>query len=86
MDCVLVASVQVVARMFERDWQRATSKEKFMGFLVRENKSNTSNDKPTDEQSIKQVHDVLKKYYKFFYSCFMYFGAQRRLSPVPSIC
>jgi hypothetical protein len=30
-------------KMFERDWQRATGKEKFWGFMSRENKGNKAN-------------------------------------------
>eukprot|EP00873_Tetraselmis_striata_P034657 jgi/Tetstr1/454921/TSEL_041784.t1 len=71
----------VTNKVFERDWQRSTAKEKFYGFLLRENKGNTNNDKPTDEQCIKQVHDVMKKYYKSFYSCFMYFASIGSGSP-----
>ena len=62
--------------MFERDWLHAISKEKFSATICRENKANTNNDKPTDEECITQVHDVFKKYYKQFYSCFLYYGAQ----------
>lgn len=48
--------------MFERDWQRACSKEKFTSMLARENKGNEKN-KP-DKVAMQEVHDVLKKHYQ----------------------
>lgn len=48
-------------KMFERDWQRACSKEKFTGMLARENKANK--DGKPDGQALKEVHDVLLKSY-----------------------
>jgi hypothetical protein len=51
----------VLEKMFERDWQRATSKDKFTSMMARENKNNkTGKDEKT---AIKEVHDVLKKQY-----------------------
>ncbi len=50
-------------RMFERDWQRACSKEKFTGMLSRENKANKTNQRE-DKIMLQDVHDVLLQHYK----------------------
>ena len=44
--------------MFERDWTRACTKEKFTGMLSRENKACKS-DPMEDKAMLKAVHDVL---------------------------
>eukprot|EP00191_Tetraselmis_sp_GSL018_P024515 CAMPEP_0177627972 /NCGR_PEP_ID=MMETSP0419_2-20121207/31498_1 /TAXON_ID=582737 /ORGANISM="Tetraselmis sp., Strain GSL018" /LENGTH=1910 /DNA_ID=CAMNT_0019129181 /DNA_START=17 /DNA_END=5750 /DNA_ORIENTATION=+ len=72
----------VTTKMFERDWQHAISKDKFATFLARENKSNTNNNKPSDEECIAQVHQVMKKFYKPFYSCFLYYASIGSGSPL----
>lgn len=47
--------------MFERDWQRACSKEKFTSMMSRENKANKEG--KDEKVALKEVHDVLLKYY-----------------------
>lgn len=65
-------------KMFERDWLHAISKDKFATFIARENKNNTNNNKPSDDECTKQIHEIFKKYYKKFYSCFLYYGRTDR--------
>jgi hypothetical protein len=48
--------------MFERDWQRATGKDKFTSMLCRENKTNAAG--KSDKQAMQEVHDVLQKHYQ----------------------
>lgn len=48
--------------MFERDWARACSKEKFTSMLARENKGNPAG--KSDKQAMQDVHDMLKKHYQ----------------------
>jgi hypothetical protein len=48
--------------MFERDWARACSKEKFTSMLSRENKSNAAGKR--DDVAMQEVHDVLQKHYQ----------------------
>jgi len=61
-------------KMFERDWQRVCTKEKFTSMLAREHKGNKSTEK--DEATmLKEVHDVLLEYYQTWYSAFIYFAA-----------
>jgi len=44
--------------MFERDWQRCCSKEKFTTMLIREHKGNNIINKD-EHQMLREVHDVL---------------------------
>ncbi|KAG1678758.1 hypothetical protein FOA52_012798 [Chlamydomonas sp. UWO 241] len=60
-------------KMFEKDWGRATAKEKFTGMLCRENKSNKSNPKD-DKVMLQEVHSVLLQYYKQWYAAFMFYA------------
>lgn len=61
-------------KMFERDWGRACSKEKFMSMLARENRACAAN-KP-DKVALAEVHDVIKRNYQTFLSAFTYYAAQ----------
>ena len=66
--------------MFERDWTRACTKEKFTGMLSRENKACKS-DPMEDKAMLKAVHDVLLEHYKAWYSMFVYYSALGNMDP-----
>ncbi|KXZ56071.1 hypothetical protein GPECTOR_2g953 [Gonium pectorale] len=66
-------SHQVEERMFERDWQRACSKEKFTSMMSRENKANKEG--KDEKVAIKEVHDVLLRYWAQVFGAYVYYAA-----------
>eukprot|EP00798_Chlamydomonas_sp_ICE-L_P023775 gene23775-9334_t len=71
----------VETKMFERDWQRATSKEKFTSMLSREHKANKHSGNTDDKDMLQEVHDVLLHNYQVWYSSFLYYGARSSSDP-----
>ncbi|KAG2438847.1 hypothetical protein HXX76_005387 [Chlamydomonas incerta] len=63
----------VEEKMFERDWQRACAKEKFTSMMSRENKANKEG--KDEKVAIKEVHDVLLKYWPQVVGAFVYYAA-----------
>ncbi|GIL66635.1 hypothetical protein Vafri_20126 [Volvox africanus] len=64
---------QVEERMFERDWQRACSKEKFTSMMSRENKANKEG--KDEKVAIKEVHGVLLKNWPQVFGAYVYYAA-----------
>eukprot|EP00198_Chlamydomonas_reinhardtii_P003541 XP_001692877.1 flagellar associated protein [Chlamydomonas reinhardtii] len=62
----------VEEKMFERDWQRACAKEKFTSMMSRENKANKEG--KDEKVAIKEVHDVLLKYWPQVVGAFVYYA------------
>ena len=58
--------------MFERDWARACSKDKFTSMLARENKSNKSG--KSDQSAMQDVHTVIRRFYQQMCSAFVYYA------------
>jgi hypothetical protein len=63
----LLAPLQTLDKMFERDWQRVCAKEKFTSMLARENKGNAAG--KSDKQALQEVHDMLKRHYQVRQAC-----------------
>ncbi|KAJ9524025.1 hypothetical protein QJQ45_022487, partial [Haematococcus lacustris] len=67
-------------KMFERDWQRACSKEKFTSMMARENKANSKSTKD-DKTMLEEVHNVLLEVYQSWYAAFLYYAAMGASDP-----
>ncbi|MEW5306191.1 MAG: hypothetical protein WDW36_008675 [Sanguina aurantia] len=64
----------VEERMFDRDWARATGKEKFSSMLTRENKAN-KRDPQDDKALMVALRAVMLANYPQLYSSFVYYTA-----------
>ncbi|MEW5317782.1 MAG: hypothetical protein WDW38_009052 [Sanguina aurantia] len=67
-------SAAVEERMFDRDWARATGKEKFSSMLTRENKAN-KRDPQDDKALMVALRAVMLANYPQLYSSFVYYTA-----------